>query len=275
MRFIKFLIVAIFISSIVAQDQLCTTCKHSITSIRDSLANPNSDLISKFSAYCDRVPTQYQGFCKIGMTLYGSRILSFIRTKMELVDADAFCNKWKLCGSNLEFSQGYLCQACMVGVSLIRDYMNQPDEVLIQMLVASCDSLPEPYVTGCKLAFISYGRTLIQLVRDNLTEQPRALCLRLGACSDEKQRLFLTFFKKTGPMCDPCKVAASMAKVYVSSIKDDEIKAFLGRGCSFWPDDLQPVCKVILGYAQDGVIGGIRSFFALETRDICGRIGLC
>lgn len=170
--------------------------------------------------------------------------------------------------------QGYLCQACVLGVNLIRGYIHQPDEVLIQMLVESCEKLPEYFVDPCKLTMRTFGKELIAVVREYINEDSRQICLRFGACAAKKQPFFKGLMKNT-PLCQPCQIGASFAKDYFGKLKDQQIKDFLYKGCLYAPDDLQPMCRVVLGFASDGIISGLRDFLRNEPKQMCQTIGLC
>jgi hypothetical protein len=141
------------------------------------------------------------------------------------------------------------------------------------MLVSSCDSLPENFVMACKAGFISYGRVLIGLVRDQINEQPRVLCEKYGACTPTSQ--FALFFKKPSKVCAPCQLAVNIAKNYVAEISDVEIHKLLGQVCTFAPVEYQSMCRMLVAMGADSVVVSLRTFFKDDAKTICQKIGTC
>lgn len=169
-------------------------------------------------------------------------------------------------------NQGYLCQACVLGVNLIRGYIHQPDEVLIKILVDSCDALPEYFIEPCKLSMRTFGKELIAIVREYINEDSRQICLRFGACAAKQ---VVPFTPKKTPLCQPCQAVAVAAKEYFGKLSDKEIKDFLYKGCLYFAEDLQPLCRTILGFTSDGMVSGLRTFLRNEPKVMCQTLGVC
>jgi hypothetical protein len=112
-----------------AQDNLCGPCTLGLQRVKDTIERPDATLLGELNKGCEQLPPTYQSYCKMAVQFAGVQILTFLRDKLKESPKE-LCTKWKLCGSNykVEPAQGYLCQACLLGVSLIKDYANQPDE---------------------------------------------------------------------------------------------------------------------------------------------------
>jgi hypothetical protein len=178
----------------------------------------------------------------------------------------------------LSFAQGgILCQPCQLGVQLVKDFANKPDEELIKMLVAQCDRLPENARGACKVALNLAGREIIRYVRANLTQPNLQICQRFRLCSrtaDDVEVLTLAEEKQDTPLCAPCQLGVQLVKDYLSK-PDEELLAMLLRGCDALPEQLTAPCKMAITLVGGQMIAYIRTHLRESPRQICARFRLC
>lgn len=169
-----------------------------------------------------------------------------------------------------------LCQPCQLGVQLVKDFANKPDEELLAMLVKQCDRLPEQARGPCKLALSLVGRQIITYVRANLQQPNKAICNRFRLCSSPSDEILALFTeeKQDTPLCAPCQLGVNLVKDYISK-PDEELLKMLLAGCNALPEQLQAPCKMAITLVGGQMIAYIRSHLSATPREICARFRLC
>jgi len=163
-----------------------------------------------------------------------------------------------------------LCGPCQLGVSLIKQYINQPDEELLKMLLNGCNSLPENLQAPCKMAITLVGGQIIAYVRTHLREEPRAICARFRLCGATET----VDGTQDTPLCGPCQLGVQLVKDFANR-SDDELLDMLNRGCDALPEGVQAPCKMAVMLVGKQMIAYIRTHLRESPRQICANFRLC
>jgi hypothetical protein len=164
-----------------------------------------------------------------------------------------------------------LCTPCQLGVSLVKEYINKPDEELLKMLLAGCGALPEQLVTPCKMAVTLVGGQMIAYIRSHLRESPREICARFKLCGPPSSEIVNL---QDGPMCSPCQLAVSLIKDFIHR-PEDELVEMMTKSCDSLPSDFQSPCKIGVMLVGKQAILFIRGQLTETPRQICSRFNAC
>jgi len=136
---------------------------------------------------CERLNQNLVAACKMAVMLIGRQAIAYIRTHLS-ESPRSICARFRLCAaSEKEIKQdGPLCGPCQLGVQLVKDYINRPDDELVAMLNRGCESLAIDLQAPCKMAVMLVGRQAIAYVRGHLAESPRQICARFNLCAASK-----------------------------------------------------------------------------------------
>jgi hypothetical protein len=219
---------------------LCAPCQLGVNLVKDYLSKPDEELLKMLLAGCNALPEQLQAPCKMAVTLVGGQMIAYIRSHLTETPRE-ICARFRLCGRQevqavVVASNGPLCTPCTMAITLVKDYLSQSDEVILRILLNGCDQLPEQFQAPCKMAVTLAGKQLLDFVRGNLREEPRAICARLGACSAavEEKNPVRCVLKCLGSGWSIEKVLALVAKCkkdkacYVREIGEDRAACVIG-----------------------------------------------
>lgn len=163
-----------------------------------------------------------------------------------------------------------LCQPCILGVQLVKDFASKPDEELIQMLVKQCERLPEQARGPCRLALSLVARQIITYVRSHLQEPNKSICHKFRLCRSPTEESI----EQDGPLCTPCQLAVNLIKDYATK-PDEELLKMLMSGCNALPENIQAPCKLAVTLVGPQLIAYVRSHLRESPRQICARFRMC
>jgi len=261
---------------VVKQDSpLCGPCQLGVNIVKDYINQPDDELLKMLTKACENLPADLQSICKIAVTLVGKQMITYIRGHLR-ESAREICARFRLCGSsvveqNIE-KQGdtILCQPCQIGVSLVKDYLNLPDDEILKILTKACEELPENLQNPCKIALLLVGKQAIQYIRRNMNETPRNVCAAFRICA----RRNTTEIQQDSPLCGPCQLGVQLVKDYINK-PDDELLGMLNKACENLPSDLQAPCKMAVMLVGKQMLTYVRGHLREEPRAICARFKLC
>jgi len=254
---------------------LCAPCMLGVNLVKDYISKPDEELLRMLLSGCNALPEQLQAPCKMAVTLVGGQMIAYIRSHLTETPRE-ICAKFRLCGRQevaVVVANGPLCTPCQLAVNLVKDYLSQPDEQILRILLNGCDQLPEQFAAPCKMAVTLAGKQLLDFVRSNLREEPRVICARLRACNNEGLFVEEEIVQDT-PLCAPCQLGVNLVKDYLSK-PDEELLKMLLQGCNALPEQLQAPCKMALTLVGGQMIAYIRSHLRETPREICAKFRLC
>lgn len=118
-----------------------------------------------------------------------------------------------------------------MAVQLIKDYLDKPDNELIEMLAQACSLLPDNLQTPCKAMIAVMGKQLIDYVRSHVNDSPRQICARFSLCGTATVDVLL----QDGFLCAPCQLGVQLVKDYLDK-PDSELLKMLMAYCDQLPD---------------------------------------
>jgi hypothetical protein len=166
---------------------LCAPCQLGVNLVKDYISKPDEELLRMLMSGCNALPEQLQAPCKMAITLVGGQMIAYIRSHLTETPRE-ICARFRLCARQEQavvVANGPLCTPCMLFINLVKDYLSQPDEQILRILLNGCEQLPEQFVAGCKMVVTLAGKSALDFVRSNLREEPRVLCARFRACNNE------------------------------------------------------------------------------------------
>eukprot|EP01080_Neovahlkampfia_damariscottae_P010440 gene10440-2962_t len=246
---------------------LCQPCKMGVNFIKEELKKPNEELLQTLVSGCEKLGEKLAPQCKMAVVLFGGEIINFVRREFSET-SETICSKINLCKKELKKQDGALCAPCQLGVQFIKDYLEKPDDELIQILAGFCENLPSDFVGPCKAMVAIMGKELIEFVRENVNDSPRKICAQFGLCSSQIQ------ITKNSVFCSPCKMAVQMIKDYIHK-PDDELQKMLYDACTKLPDKVQQYCKAGVTWAGSYIIAYVRKHVQDSPKVICARFKLC
>jgi hypothetical protein len=222
---------------------------------------------------CNALPEQLQAPCKMAITLVGGQMIAYIRTHLRESPRE-ICARFRLCARQEDAvvvvaQDTPLCTPCQLAVNLVKDYLSQPDENILRILLNGCNQLPENLQAPCKMAVTLVGSQMIAYIRSHVREEPRVICTRFRLCAGN----FVEDNQDT-PLCAPCQLGVNLVKDYISK-PDEELLKMLLNGCNALPEQLQAPCKMAITLVGGQMIAFIRNNLRESPREICARFRLC
>jgi len=257
---------------IVQDTPLCAPCQLGVNLVKDYLSKPDEELLKMLMQGCNALPEQLQAPCKMAITLVGGQMIAYIRTHLR-ESPRQICARFRLCGSQdniVVIAQDTpLCTPCQLAVNLVKDYLGQPDENILRILLNGCGQLPENLQAPCKMAVTLVGSQMIAYIRSHVREEPRVICAKFRLCAGS----FVDDNQDT-PLCGPCQLGVNLVKDYISK-PDEELLKMLLQGCNALPEQLQAPCKMAITLVGGQMIAFIRNNLRESPREICARFRLC
>ena len=261
---------------------LCPGCVQGVTQIKNFLLLPDEELMKLVNQVCAYLPSQFRKQCVDSISAYGAEVLKALRSLFDGKEPRQICQGLGVCGagvSKIAFKtnpivlkqDGRFCTPCLMAVQLIKDYMDKPDDELIEMLAAACDLLPDNVRTPCKAMIAVVGKQLIDYVKSHVNDSPRKICARWSLCS---ATVVAKEFKQDGVFCTPCLMAVQLIKDYLSK-PDNELIEMIAANCALLPDNLVTPCKAMVAVVGKQLIDYVRSHVNDSPRQVCAYWSLC
>jgi hypothetical protein len=250
---------------------LCTPCQLAVNLIKDYSTKPDEELLALLIKGCNSLPEAVQAPCKMAVTLVGGQLIAYVRTHLR-ESPRQICAKFRMCAAteeSIEKQDSPLCAPCQLGVQLVKDYINRPDEELLRMLMNGCNALPEQLQAPCKMAITLVGGQMLAYIRTHLTETPRQICAKFRLCGAAMEVAV-----QDGPLCTPCQLAVNLVKDYLSK-PDEELLRILMNGCNGLPEQFQAPCKMAVSLAGGQALAFLRAQVSGSPREICAKFGAC
>jgi len=175
-----------------AQDTpLCAPCQLAINLIKQYANQPDEELLKMLMNGCNALPEAVQAPCKMAVTLVGPQLIAYVKSHLR-EEPRAICARFRLCAAQelVDGSQDTpLCGPCQLGVQLVKDFANRPDDELLDMLNKGCEALPEAVQAPCKMAVMLVGKQMIVYIRSHLRESNRLICANFRLCGRSQESI--------------------------------------------------------------------------------------
>eukprot|EP01080_Neovahlkampfia_damariscottae_P010439 gene10439-2961_t len=265
---------------------LCPGCINGVTQVKNFLLLPDEELMKLVNQVCSYLPSQFQQQCVAAIKAYGGEVLKALRAVLDGKEPRQVCQALGVCGAGVASidevqklkshpialkQDGRFCTPCLMAVQLIKDYLDKPDDELIEMLAQACDLLPDNVRTPCKAMVAVVGKQLIDYVRSNVNDSPRQICARWSLCSSKDSA---KKFSQDGVFCTPCLMAVQLIKDYMGK-PDNELIEMLAANCELLPDNLVTPCKAMVAVVGKQLIDYVRSHVNDSPREVCAYWSLC
>jgi hypothetical protein len=251
--------------------RFCTPCLMAVQLIKDYLDKPDDELIEMLAQACSLLPDGLQTPCKAMIAVIGKQLIAYVRSHAS-DSPRAICARWSMCSANIEATKqdGVFCTPCLMAVQLIKDYLDKPDNELIQMLAEACNLLPDGLQTPCKAMIAVVGKQLIDYVRSHVNDSPRKICAAYSMCGAASVDVIL----QDGFLCAPCQLGVQLVKDYLDK-PDSELLKMLMSYCDQLPDQLITPCKLAVTMVGPQMIAYVRSHVNDTPRAICAKFRFC